>query len=78
MWAVLPDAEVMNLIVRETNRYANQVLDGSETTWETDVQEIRAYLGFQIPMGITRKPEIRKYWSRDEKLHYAPIASQKL
>ena len=76
MFTIFFDAEVLDLIVRETNRYASQVLHGSETTWETDVQEIRAYLGFRILMGITRKPEIRDYWSRDEKLHYTPIASR--
>lgn len=76
MFSIFFDEEVLDVIVRETNRYASQVLEGSEKTWETDVQEIRAYLGFRILMGINRKPEIRDYWSKDEKLHYIPIASR--
>ena len=70
------DEEVMGLIVRETNRYAQQVLAGSGKTWQTNLQEIQAYLGFRVLMGITRKPEIRDYWSLDNRLHYAPIASK--
>ena len=76
MFSVFFDSEVLDLIVQETNRYAHQVLAGTDKTWQTDVHEIKAYLGFRILMGITRKPEIRDYWSRDDKLHYAPIASR--
>ena len=76
MFSYFFDSEVFDLIVRETNRYASQALAGSDKTWQTDVQEIRAYLGFRLLMGINRKPEIRDYWSRDEKLHYTPIASR--
>ena len=44
------------------------------TTWSTTSDEIRAYIGFHILMGINRLPEIRDYWVKDEKLHYTPIA----
>ena len=37
---------------------------------------MKAYLGFRILMGIVREPEIRDYWSRNELLHYSPIASR--
>ena len=70
------DEVVISLIVRETNRYASQVLAGTNKTWETNADEIKAYIGFHILMGITRKPEMRDYWSLDTKLHYAPIASK--
>ena len=76
MFSLFFDDEVVGLITQETNRYAQQVLAGSGKTWETNPQEIRAYTGFRILMGITRKPEIRDYWSKDEKLHYAPIAAR--
>ena len=66
--------DVIAGIVRETNRYAAQCLQQSDTIWETDVEEMRAYLGFYILMGMVREPEIRDYWSRDELLHYSPIA----
>ena len=63
-------------LMRRCWTYAGQVLEGSEEMWETDEQEIKAYLAFRILVGISRKPEIRDYWSSDKKLHYAPIASR--
>ena len=69
-------SEVLHLMVTETNRYARQCLEGSDRNWSTDENEIRAYLGFCILMGIVREPEIRDYWSRNELLHYSPIASR--
>ena len=66
----------MDLIVEETNRYAEQTLQGTNKEWSTDAQEIRAYMGFMILMGINQLPEIRDYWSTNEFLHYAPIANQ--
>ena len=65
-----------NLIVKETNRYASQVLEGTTKQWSTDAKEIRAYFGFMILMGINQLPEIRDYWSTDRNLHYAPIADR--
>ena len=66
----------MSLIVDETNRYAQQSLQGTNKVWETDADEIRAYMGFMILMGINQLPEIRDYWSVDPKLRYAPIADR--
>lgn len=70
--------DVLDLIVQETNRYAQQVLTakGSDKTWSTNAAEIRAYFGFAILMGINRLPEIRDYWSTDPTLHYSPIADR--
>ena len=64
------------LSVRETNRYAEQCLaaQNSSATWTTSVEELKAYLGFMIVMGINRLPEIRDYWSTDDKLHNTFIA----
>ena len=72
------DSTLVGLIVTETNKYAKLCLEteGKQTTWSTTEEEIRAYFGFQILMGLNHKPEIRDYWSRDELLHYAPIASR--
>ena len=44
--------------------------------WETDANEIRAYMGFMILMGINKLPEIRDYWSVDPTFRYAPIADR--
>ena len=67
---------LLSLIVEETNRYAEQCLRGKDKQWSTNAEEIRAYLGFAILMGINRLPEIRDYWSTDENLRYAPIADR--
>ena len=40
------------------------------------MEELKAYLGFMIVMGINRLPEIRDYWSTDEKMHNTFIASR--
>ena len=76
LFSLFFDDEVIDIIVRETNVYAQQCLVNTTTTWSTTSDEIRAYIGFHILMGINRLPEIRDYWAKDEKLHYTPIASR--
>ena len=44
--------ELISVIVRETNRYAKDCLKNDDTTWETNVNEIRAFIGFIVLMGI--------------------------
>ena len=61
------DDNLVGLIVDETNRYAQQSLVGTDKVWETNGDEIRAYMGFMILMGINKLPEIRDYWSVDPK-----------
>ena len=68
--------DLISMIVRETNRYAEQALQGKNEVWSTDAAEIRAYLGFMILMGINELPELRDYWSTHEYLRYAPIADR--
>ena len=68
--------DIIRLITNETHRYAAQCLQGTNKHWSTDEQEIEAYLGFCILMGIVREPEVRDYWSRDELLHYKPVAEK--
>ena len=66
---------IIDLLVRETNRYTAQCLESSDKEWSMNAAEMRAYLGFCILMGIVRGPAIRDYWSQHEVLHYNPIAS---
>jgi len=63
-------------IVEETNKYAARSLQGKPDTWSTTEEEIRAYFGFCILMGMVRLPEIRDYWSSSDTFHYSPIASR--
>ena len=61
-----------------TRPFAAQSLAAANkhTTWETSIEELKAYLGFMIVMGVNRLPKVRDYWSRDEKLHNTFIASR--
>ena len=44
--------------------------------WETTKEEMRAFFGFHLLMGVVVLPEIRDYWSKDVKLNYLPVASK--
>ena len=76
LFSLFFDDSLISLIVDETNRYAEQSLRGTNKEWSTNAEEIRAYLGFMILMGINKLPEIRDYWSNSEYLHYSPIADR--
>ena len=78
MFSQFFDEDLLTLIVTETNRFAAQSIAATNRTasWETDVSELKAYLGFMIVMGVNRLREIRDYWSNDDKLHNTFIASR--
>lgn len=70
--------DLQEKIVEESNRYAQQVMgDDKYSSWKKiTVEELKAFLGFSILMGINRLPSIDDYWSRDPLLHYSPIADR--
>ena len=78
MFSKFFDNNLLSLIVRETNRYAAQFLAATRSshTWETDLEELKAYLGFRVVMGVCKLPEIRDYWSTDQKLNNSFISSR--
>ena len=43
---------------------------------EVTADELKAYLGFCILMGINRLPALDDYWSSDCTLRYSPIADK--
>ena len=61
--------ELIDLIVRETNRYARQKLAGNNTRlakWhDVTRQELKAYFGICLVMGINNLPRLAMYWSSD-------------
>ena len=69
---------LLHLIVTETNMYAAEVFGskGQVMHWETSEEELCAYFGFMILMGINKKPEIRDYWNCDPQMFYSPIADR--
>ena len=74
--------QLIQHICTETNKYAatcistTQSSSGSEMEWATTEEEIQAYLGFLILMGITKLPDLYDYWSQNEMLHNFAIASR--
>lgn len=70
------DDAIMEVVVRETNRYADQYLATHNVKeksrvkmWkETDIEEMRTFLGFMILQSITVKPEYKLYFSRRESI----------
>ena len=69
--------EVVTHIVTETNRYARMCreIQNFEETWETSEEEILAYLGFTLLMGLNQLPHIYDYWSSDSVFHNFFISS---
>ena len=67
---------LFEIVVNETNKYAAACMGQEKFQYweEVTVEEIKAYIGFMILMGITKLPAISDYWKLDEVLHYAPIA----
>ena len=59
--------EILNVIVRETNRYARQKLVGQALDKWQDVTlfEIKAFLGVCVVMGVNPLPCTADYWSSD-------------
>ena len=61
--------ELIDLIVSETNRYAQQKLAGNNTplvNWhDVTRQELKASLGICLVMGINNLPQLTMYWSSD-------------
>ena len=76
IFSLLFTPSIIDHIVCETNRYAEQCLADTNKEWHTNSDEMRAYLGFSILMGIVHEPEMRDYWSQSDLLHYSPIASR--
>ena len=61
-------------IVEKTNEYAHLVLGDARPRREVTPEDIWAFFGFSILMGINHLPALHHYWSTDPIFHYAPIA----
>ena len=66
--------EIIDLMVRETNRYAEQYFQTHELTsrskfrqWKpTTDQEMLTFLGIIIQMGLVQMPKLSHYWSSSQ------------
>ena len=72
----LPD--LVEEIVKQSNAYAKTVMgDEKYDKWsKITVNELKAFFGFSILMGINHLPSLNDYWSRDPRLRYAPVADR--
>lgn len=77
--------EVTDIICKETNRYAEQYIEANAANlrpksivhdWKpTNRNEIKAFLGLCILMGIVSKPRVSMFWSTDS-FYHTPIFGQ--
>lgn len=70
--------ELFELICNASNKYALEVMGPEKYAGWTPLtkEDIRAYYGFQLLMGLDPKPSISDYWSRDPAYHNATIADR--
>ena len=63
---------MIETIVEQTNKYAREMIaakpNGDRLWADTNLAEIRAYLGVLILMGIHSLPRDEMYWSCDDRL----------
>lgn len=74
------DDDVVNLLVTQTNIYADQIIDARRNSgrlkkysrakkWRAVTrEEMKSFLALMFLMGIIKKPEIAMYWSTDPML----------
>ena len=65
------------MIVDQSNLYAATCMGEKYSTWsKITVQEMKAYLGFLILMGLVPLASVYDYWSKNPIYHYSPIANR--
>ena len=70
-------SSVLEHIVEQSNKYAAECMGEQFQTWQPiTVDELCAYFGFMILMGIVRLPSLGDYWKKDMIYHYTPVAER--
>lgn len=70
IFSLLLSDDVINHIVFQTNLYAEQeFLSKGKTYQKTNPDEIKAFLGINLLMGVKRYPSYRDHWSSSPDLH---------
>ena len=69
---------LLELIVEQTNKYAAECmgLEKYEKWNKVTVDELCAYMGFMLFMGIVHLPSLYDYWKNDEVYHYSLVADK--
>lgn len=68
----------MEQVKNFTNQYALEVMGASKfRKWDPITsEEIEAFIGFNLLMGLNPKSSIIDYWKRDPVYYYPPIADR--
>ena len=69
---------LLQYIVDQSNQFALECMGADKfASWtKITVEELQAYMGFMILMGLVKLPSIFDYWKKDETFHYSSIASR--
>ena len=81
-FALFINDDLLNCFVTETNRYADDFIDSTDlrrnsraNDWkDTDLNEMKQFLGLLFLMGIIHKPSLDMYWSKDP-IYSTPLFS---
>ena len=69
--------ELMTIVVNQTNEYARLCLKEKYDKWDKiSFDELHAYFGFMVLMGMVNLPSIRDYWRKDETFNYRPLTTR--
>ena len=71
-------SDLLQTIADQSNLYATETMrqEKLEKWVPISASDIRAFLGFQMLMGINNLPEIYDYWRKDPVYHYASVADR--
>ena len=66
------------MIVEQSNLYAMEVMsDEKYEKWDPiSIEDMEAYFGFNILMGINSLPSLEDYWKKDPLFRYTPVADR--
>ena len=70
--------QLIQEIVNQTNLYAKEVMGAVKFSQWTPVaiEDMEAFLGFNLLMGLNPKSSIEDYWKKNPNYHYPPIADR--
>ena len=70
--------QIFEEIVFQTNEYAKEMMDAKKyEKWKPIcLEDLKAFFGFNILMGLVSLPSVEDYWKRTEVYDYGPIADR--